>query len=79
MAVLGGGSLQIFNLTEEDAGTYTCVADNSNGTIEAQAQVTVQGTFISTHRLFSVVGPDVCSVNNLHWHETTIVPETQIM
>uniref|UniRef100_A0A4W6F0C7 Neogenin 1b n=1 Tax=Lates calcarifer TaxID=8187 RepID=A0A4W6F0C7_LATCA len=36
------GSLQIFNLTEEDAGVYTCMADNSNATIEAQAQLTVQ-------------------------------------
>ncbi|XP_071345332.1 neogenin 1a isoform X10 [Trachinotus anak] len=40
--VLGGGSLQISNLTEEDAGVYTCMADNSNLTIEAQAQLTVQ-------------------------------------
>ncbi|XP_069382189.1 neogenin 1a isoform X5 [Paralichthys olivaceus] len=40
--VLGGGSLQIFNLTEEDAGVYTCMADNSNATIEAQAQLTIQ-------------------------------------
>lgn len=59
MEVVGGGSLQILNLTEEDAGTYTCVVDNSNGTIEAQAQVTVHGTLISPHRLFSVAGPDV--------------------
>ncbi|XP_019131384.1 neogenin 1a isoform X8 [Larimichthys crocea] len=40
--VLGGGSLQISNLTEEDAGTYTCMADNANATIEAQAQLTLQ-------------------------------------
>ncbi|XP_069561698.1 neogenin 1a isoform X3 [Brachyistius frenatus] len=40
--VLGGGSLLISNLTEEDAGIYTCVADNSNTTIEAQAELTVQ-------------------------------------
>lgn len=40
--VLGGGSLQIFNLTEGDAGVYTCMADNPNATIEAQAQLTIQ-------------------------------------
>lgn len=44
MELLGGASLQISNLTEEDAGVYTCMADNVNGTIEAQAQLTVQGT-----------------------------------
>uniref|UniRef100_A0A1A8R9B2 Neogenin 1 n=1 Tax=Nothobranchius rachovii TaxID=451742 RepID=A0A1A8R9B2_9TELE len=40
--VVGGGSLQISNIMEEDAGVYTCVAENSNTTIEAQAQLTVQ-------------------------------------
>ncbi|XP_033962828.1 neogenin 1a isoform X1 [Pseudochaenichthys georgianus] len=40
--LLGGGSIQIFNLTEEDAGIYTCMADNANATIEAQAQLTIQ-------------------------------------
>ncbi|XP_076588897.1 neogenin 1a isoform X11 [Chaetodon auriga] len=40
--VLGGGGLQISNLTEEDAGIYTCMADNGNATIEAQAQLTLQ-------------------------------------
>uniref|UniRef100_A0A3Q3VVC7 Uncharacterized protein n=1 Tax=Mola mola TaxID=94237 RepID=A0A3Q3VVC7_MOLML len=40
--VLGGGSLQISNLTEEDAGIYTCMAENANATIEAQAQLTIQ-------------------------------------
>lgn len=42
--VLGGGSLHISNLTAEDAGVYTCMADNGNATIEAQAKLTVQGT-----------------------------------
>uniref|UniRef100_A0A8C4HZP8 Neogenin n=1 Tax=Dicentrarchus labrax TaxID=13489 RepID=A0A8C4HZP8_DICLA len=40
--LLGGGSIQISNLTEEDAGIYTCMADNANATIEAQAQLTLQ-------------------------------------
>ncbi|XP_061617157.1 neogenin 1a isoform X3 [Phyllopteryx taeniolatus] len=40
--LLGGGSLHISNLMEDDAGIYTCVADNTNATIEAQAQLTVQ-------------------------------------
>lgn len=69
MEVLGGGSLQIFNLTEEDAGVYTCMADNSNATIEAQAQLTVQGTLIYPHRPLSIVGLEVqsrvCNVSSL--------------
>ncbi|XP_008335275.1 neogenin 1a isoform X3 [Cynoglossus semilaevis] len=40
--VMGGGVLQITNLSQKDAGVYTCVAENPNGTIEAQAQLTVQ-------------------------------------
>ncbi|XP_024861277.1 neogenin 1a [Kryptolebias marmoratus] len=40
--VVGGGSLQLSNIAEEDAGVYTCVAENPNSTIEAQAQLTVQ-------------------------------------
>uniref|UniRef100_A0A3Q1FI74 Neogenin 1 n=1 Tax=Acanthochromis polyacanthus TaxID=80966 RepID=A0A3Q1FI74_9TELE len=40
--MLGGGSLQIYNLTEEDGGIYTCVAENSNSSMEAQAQLTIQ-------------------------------------
>uniref|UniRef100_A0A8C1LEV6 Neogenin 1a n=1 Tax=Cyprinus carpio TaxID=7962 RepID=A0A8C1LEV6_CYPCA len=41
--VLGGGSLRIFNLTEEDAGVYSCMADNTNGSIEAQTELTLKG------------------------------------
>ncbi|CAL8243950.1 unnamed protein product [Lota lota] len=42
--VVAGGSLQISNLTEDDAGLYTCMAYNGidNSTIDAQAQLTVQ-------------------------------------
>ncbi|XP_038145736.1 neogenin 1a isoform X13 [Cyprinodon tularosa] len=40
--MVAGGSLQISNVTEEDAGIYTCLAENSNATVEAQAQLTVQ-------------------------------------
>uniref|UniRef100_A0A6Q2X2P0 Neogenin n=1 Tax=Esox lucius TaxID=8010 RepID=A0A6Q2X2P0_ESOLU len=42
LEVVGGGSLQIYNLTEADAGVYTCLADNANGTIEARTELTVQ-------------------------------------
>ncbi|XP_073687644.1 neogenin-like [Garra rufa] len=41
-AVIGGGSLQIVNLTEEDAGIYVCQADSGNMTSEIQAELTVQ-------------------------------------
>ncbi|GAA6072667.1 neogenin isoform X1, partial [Tachysurus ichikawai] len=41
-AIIGGGSLQIVNLTEDDAGTYSCQADNGNETIETQAELNVQ-------------------------------------
>uniref|UniRef100_A0A3B3D618 Neogenin 1b n=1 Tax=Oryzias melastigma TaxID=30732 RepID=A0A3B3D618_ORYME len=40
--VVGGGSLQITDLVEEDAGVYTCVAENSNSTATSQAELTVQ-------------------------------------
>ncbi|XP_017341341.1 neogenin isoform X7 [Ictalurus punctatus] len=41
-AVIGGGSLQIVNVTEDDGGTYSCQADNGNETIETQAELNVQ-------------------------------------
>ncbi|XP_053346645.1 neogenin isoform X2 [Clarias gariepinus] len=41
-AVIGGGSLQIVNVTEDDAGTYSCQADNGNETIETKAELNVQ-------------------------------------
>ncbi|XP_063170429.1 neogenin isoform X2 [Candoia aspera] len=39
---LSGGTLKINDITEDDTGTYTCIADNGNETIEAQADLTVQ-------------------------------------
>eukprot|EP00063_Salmo_salar_P066903 XP_014041738.1 PREDICTED: neogenin-like [Salmo salar] len=42
LELVGGGSLLIYNLTEEDAGVYSCMADNTNNTIEAKAELTVQ-------------------------------------
>lgn len=44
-AVIGGGSLQIVNLTEEDAGIYSCQADGGNATNEIQAELTVLGLY----------------------------------
>ncbi|CAH6870907.1 Neo1 [Phodopus roborovskii] len=40
LVLLAGGSLEISDLTEDDAGTYFCIADNGNKTIEAQAELT---------------------------------------
>ncbi|XP_063305432.1 neogenin isoform X4 [Pelobates fuscus] len=42
LALLAGGCLQISNLTEEDAGVYTCTADNGNQTIQTQAELILQ-------------------------------------
>nr|XP_030730905.1 neogenin isoform X11 [Globicephala melas] len=42
LVLLAGGSLEISDITEDDAGTYFCIADNGNETIEAQAELTVQ-------------------------------------
>ncbi|KAM9183380.1 neogenin isoform 6-T6 [Dugong dugon] len=42
LVLLAGGSLGISDITEDDAGTYFCIADNGNETIEAQAELTVQ-------------------------------------
>ncbi|XP_060115763.1 neogenin isoform X4 [Heteronotia binoei] len=41
--LLAGGTLKISEVTEDDAGVYTCIADNGNETTEAQADLTVQG------------------------------------
>lgn len=46
LVLLAGGCLEISDVTEDDAGTYFCVADNGNETIEAQAELTVQGMSI---------------------------------
>lgn len=62
MEVLGGGSLQISNLTEEDAGVYTCMADNANATIEAQAQLTLQGN----PRRFAL-SASFCTTSDTNW------------
>ncbi|XP_004855575.1 neogenin isoform X8 [Heterocephalus glaber] len=42
LVLLAGGSLEISDITEDDAGTYFCIADNGNDTIETQAELTVQ-------------------------------------
>ncbi|XP_062439497.1 neogenin isoform X2 [Rhea pennata] len=40
--LLAGGSLEIREVAEDDAGTYSCIADAGNETAEAQAELTVQ-------------------------------------
>ncbi|KAM4676110.1 neogenin isoform 3-T3 [Discoglossus pictus] len=40
--LLAGGSLQINSVSEEDAGIYTCIADNGNQSIQAQAELSIQ-------------------------------------
>ncbi|XP_031200322.1 neogenin isoform X7 [Mastomys coucha] len=42
LVLIAGGSLEISDITEDDAGTYFCIADNGNKTVEAQAELTVQ-------------------------------------
>ncbi|MBN3307853.1 NEO1 protein, partial [Amia calva] len=44
--LIGGGNLQILNLTEEDAGIYSCLASNVNETAEVQAELTIQGQLL---------------------------------
>lgn len=43
---LSGGTLKINVISEDDSGTYTCIADNGNETIEAPADLSVQGIYI---------------------------------
>ncbi|KAG5270541.1 hypothetical protein AALO_G00193850 [Alosa alosa] len=40
--IVGGGSLHVLNLTEEDAGTFSCLADNVNDSIEVQVELKIQ-------------------------------------
>ncbi|NWZ66668.1 NEO1 protein, partial [Acrocephalus arundinaceus] len=40
--LLPGGVLEIQDVAEADAGTFTCIAESGNDTLEAQAELTVQ-------------------------------------
>nr|XP_023693958.1 neogenin-like isoform X4 [Paramormyrops kingsleyae] len=40
--IVGGGSLRIMDLTEDDTGTYSCLAESGNETIEAEAELRVR-------------------------------------
>ncbi|XP_027579432.2 neogenin isoform X8 [Pipra filicauda] len=40
--LLAGGSLEIRDVAEGDAGTFTCIAESGNDTAAAQAELTVQ-------------------------------------
>ncbi|KAL1782514.1 neogenin isoform X2 [Sigmodon hispidus] len=48
LVLLAGGSLEISDVTEDDAGRYFCIADNGNKTIEARAELSVQDVAIPT-------------------------------
>uniref|UniRef100_A0A803V527 Neogenin 1 n=1 Tax=Ficedula albicollis TaxID=59894 RepID=A0A803V527_FICAL len=41
-SLLPGGALEIRDVAEADAGTFTCIAESGNDTLEAQAELTVQ-------------------------------------
>ncbi|NXE39264.1 NEO1 protein, partial [Ptilorrhoa leucosticta] len=40
--LLAGGVLEIRDVAEADAGTFTCIVESGNDTLEAQAELTVQ-------------------------------------
>uniref|UniRef100_A0A8C3UET4 Neogenin n=1 Tax=Catharus ustulatus TaxID=91951 RepID=A0A8C3UET4_CATUS len=40
--LLAGGTLEIRDVAEADAGTFTCIAESGNDTLEAQAELAVQ-------------------------------------
>uniref|UniRef100_A0A8C3E452 Neogenin 1 n=1 Tax=Corvus moneduloides TaxID=1196302 RepID=A0A8C3E452_CORMO len=40
--LLAGGILEIWDVAEADAGTFTCIAESGNDTLEAQAELAVQ-------------------------------------
>ena len=52
--LVGAGHLQILNVKESDAGTYTCRAENQEDSIDADASLAVLGmlnrTSIFTNR-----------------------------
>jgi len=41
--MIGAGSLQIYNVREEDSGTYTCRAENNIDSDDADATLRVLG------------------------------------
>ncbi|GCB66602.1 hypothetical protein scyTo_0013594, partial [Scyliorhinus torazame] len=42
LTLVGSGSLQISDVTEDDAGIYDCIAESGNKTLHAQAELSVQ-------------------------------------
>ena len=54
LAFLAGGSLEISDVTEDDAGTYFGIADSENETTETEAELTVQDSLIETSKKMTI-------------------------
>lgn len=61
LAFLAGGSLEISDVTEDDAKTCFGIVESKNETTETQAELTVQGSLIETSKKMTIA----CTKHNL--------------
>ncbi|MGH0168152.1 UNVERIFIED_CONTAM: hypothetical protein FKN15_054011 [Acipenser sinensis] len=52
-SLLGGSNLLISGVTDDDSGTYTCIASNKNENISASSVLSVMGKFAKTPFLWA--------------------------